>query len=95
MSQIPQDIVDDIINRLDPEQIPAEYIVMAKITDLNGNEKIISGDDLVAFMKSPFDYAAEARIILNIQKIRKAIIAEVNAVYDEVNLRYSSEFPDE
>jgi hypothetical protein len=95
MSQIPQDIVDDIINRLDPEQIPAEYIVMAKITDLNGNEKTISGDDLVEFMKSPFDYAAEARIILNIQKIRKAIIAEVNAVYDEVNLRYSSEFPDE
>ena len=88
----PQDILDDIISRLDPEEIPAEYIVMAKITDLDGNEKIIKGEELKEFMTKPFEFASEARIILDIRKIRKAIIEEVNRVYDEVEARFLAKF---
>lgn len=89
------DILDEIISNLDPEEIPAEYIVMAKITDFDGNEKIIRGDDLKAFMEAPFEYASEARIILDVRKIRKTIIERVNSVYDAVNELYAARYPDD
>lgn len=88
----PKDILDDIISRLDPEEIPADYIVMAKLTDFDGNERIIRGEELREFMQSPFEHAAEARIILDVRKIRKAIVEEVNWVYDEVNKLFSAKF---
>ena len=91
----PQDILDDIISRLDPEEIPAEYIVMAKVTDYEGNEKIIKGAELEEFMKQPYQDAQEVRVVLDVRKIRKAIIAEVNAVYDEVNALFLKDFGDE
>lgn len=91
----PNDILDEIINHLDPEEIPPEYIKSAKITDFDGNVKVIKGDDLRAFMESPFEYAVEARIFLDINRIRKAIIQQVNAVYDAVNDLYAKQYPDE
>jgi hypothetical protein len=89
------DIVDEIIADLEPEQIPAEFISEAMITGFDGNEKVIRGDDLKEFLSAPFEFAVEARILLNIRKIRRAIITEVNAVYDEVNRLYALDFPDE
>ena len=85
----PSDILDDIIGCIDPEEIPVEYIVMAKITDYDGNDKIIKGVDLIPFMKNPFEKAAEARIILDVRKIRKTIVEAVNYVYDEVNREFA------
>lgn len=89
-----QDIVDDIINRLEPEQIPIEFILEAKITDFNGNEVSITGDDLIEFMKAPFEVASEARIVLDITALRESIVNEVNSVYDEVDRLFALEFPD-
>lgn len=85
----PQDILDDIISRLDPEEIPVEYIIMAKVTDYDGNERIIKGEELKSFMENPFEVAAEARIILDVRRIRKTIVEAVNLIYDEVNKRFS------
>lgn len=87
MSQ--QDILDDIISRLDPEDIPAEYIIMARITDMNGEEHVLRGEELKAFMENPNEFALTAQIILDVRKIRKAIVDYVNEVYDEVNRMFS------
>ena len=59
----PIDVLDDIIARLEPEDVPAEYIVMAKITDFEGNERIIKGTELEEMVKHPERYQiAEARV---------------------------------
>lgn len=87
-----KDILDDIIGQLDPEEIPVEYIVMAKVTDFDGNERLIRGEELADFMRNPFEVASEARIILDVRKIRKTIVEEVNAVYDEVNRKFTDAF---
>lgn len=84
-----QDILDDIISRLDPEDIPAEYIIMARITDMNGNEHVLKGSELKSFMENPNQYAMSAQIILDVRKIRKAIVDYVNEIYDEVNRMFS------
>lgn len=83
-----QDILDDIISHLDPEDIPPEYIIMARITDLDGNERVLRGEELVAFLENPMEVAISAQIILDVRRIRKAIVDMVNSVYDEVNLRF-------
>jgi hypothetical protein len=86
MLMTPTDVLDDIIARLDPEDVPVEFIVMAKITDFQGAERIVKGQELLHLMKHPDQYQiAEARVILNVKKIRKAIMAEVSYFYDEVN----------
>lgn len=92
----PVDILDDIISHLEPEDVPVEYIVMAKVTDFDGTERIIRGNELEAMIKSPHLYKiAEARVVLNVRKIRKAIMAEVNGVYDEVNRLFNMRYGDE
>ena len=83
----PTDVLDDIISRLDPEDVPPEFIVMAKITDFQGSVKLVKGKELEEMMKHPELYQiAEARVVLNVKKMRKAIMTEVNYIYDEVNM---------
>jgi hypothetical protein len=85
------DVLDDIISHLDPEDVPVEFIVMAQVTDFNGVEKIIKGDALEELLMNPeMHQIAELRVILNVRKIRKAIMEEVNAVYDEANRLFNS-----
>jgi hypothetical protein len=82
----PTDVLDDLISRLEPEDVPVEYIVMARITDFQGRERVVRGAELEDFIQNPeLHQIAEARVILNVKKMRKAILGEVNYVYDEVN----------
>lgn len=93
------DILNDIISGIDPVEVPVEYIVMAQITDLQGVERFVKGDEFRRMMPNPELYQiAEARVILNVRKIKKAIVKEVNAIYDEVNRRFNAAYltgPDE
>jgi hypothetical protein len=77
------DILDDIIGTLDPEDMPPEYILMAKVTDFEGNEKILRGADLHEFLNNPFS-VAEVRVLLDVRSIRATIIDIVGFVYEEV-----------
>lgn len=92
----PVDVLDEIIARLEPEDVPSEFIVMAKITDFNGVERIIKGSELEEMTRNPEKFhIAEARVVLNVKKIKKAIINEVNYLYDEVNRLFNMRDLDE
>lgn len=85
------DVIEELISRLDPEDVPLEYIVMAKIVDFQGVEKILRGDELETMMRNPELYSiSEARVILNVKKMRRAVIAEVDYIYDEVNRLFNA-----
>jgi hypothetical protein len=80
------DILDDIISTIGPENIPPEFIVMAKVKDMSGIERIIRGPELAAMMTDPNSYEiAEARVILNLRKIRVEILNEVRDIYERAN----------
>lgn len=78
---ITNDLLDDIIARLDPEFIPAEFIIMARYVDRYGVEKIVRGVELERFLLDRTD-AHSARVILDTRKIKKAIIADVTATME-------------
>jgi hypothetical protein len=83
----PSHILNEIINAIEPEEVPVEYIIMARVTDFDGNERIIRGAEIETLLSARADdpRIADARIILNVRKIKKAILDEVNRIYDEVN----------
>jgi hypothetical protein len=88
----PSDLFDDIIQNIDPDEVPLEFIVLAKVTDFAGNERILRGEELAKVMRGPErKRLAEARVILNVQKIRFAIQKGVNEIYDEMNRRVQAD----
>ncbi|RYD66080.1 MAG: hypothetical protein EOP83_05950 [Verrucomicrobiaceae bacterium] len=84
------DVIEEIISRLDPADVPVQYIVMAKIVDFKGEEKILRGEELKDMMENPdLHNIAEARVILNVKKMRKTVISEIDHIYDEVNRMFN------
>ncbi len=75
------DILDEIIGQLDPQYIPHEYIVMAKIRTFDGNEEIVVGADLDEKLDELDDLVADVRVILDIKKIRHQIITRTNQIF--------------
>ena len=80
------DVLEDIIGSLDPEDIPFEFILMAKVTDLNGRERVLRGPELAEFLSNPFS-VSEVRVLLDVKAIRAYIIEFVRAVYVEVEIK--------
>jgi hypothetical protein len=79
------DTLDQIISGLHPQDVPIEFIVMATITDRRGKERVIRGDEITEVFEDPYSHGVtEAKIIYNIKKMRKLVIAEVESIYDQV-----------
>jgi len=85
------DILDEVIERLQPEHVPIEYIIMAKLTDHDGIERVIRGEELAEFMANPEKAnIREARVVLDVRKIRKTMLSEVTAFFDKLS---SEDYP--
>ncbi len=90
----PTTVLDDIIKGIEPKEVPVEYIIMACVTDHEGNERIVRSSSEIEDLLRDFSYdsnIADARIILNVRKIKKAIIDEVNRIYDDANRGLSAD----
>ncbi len=81
-------MINDIISRLQPEDVPASFMLMATIIDFNGVERTLRGKELEDFLADPDHMnAMEARVILDVRKIRLAIIADINAFFHGLSKR--------
>lgn len=81
------DILDELIGKLQPDDVPVDYIIMAKIVDRDSIERIIKGNDLTVFMADPEKgNVREARVILDVRKIRRVMHADI--------LRFFAQLPD-
>lgn len=79
------DILDELITTLQPEQVPIDYVVMAKLIKHDGTERILRGEELISFMAFPEKVVVkEARVILDIRKIRKVMHGCVTSFFDNL-----------
>lgn len=79
------DILDELITVLQPEQVPIDYIIMAKLIHHDGTERTIRGEELVSFMAFPEKIIVkEARVILDIRKIRRTMHGCVTIFFDNL-----------
>ena len=82
----PSDLFAEIIQNIDPEIIPAEFIILAKVTDNNGKDFTLSGQELAKMMQGPErQNLSQVKVIMNVQKIRNAISARMTAIYMEMD----------
>lgn len=76
---------DSIVSSMDPKDVAIEFIVMAKVRDMDGVEHILVGDDLAHMMKFPELYEiAEARVVLDIRRMKSALRDELEAIYADL-----------
>lgn len=78
-------LLDDIIDGIQPEDVPANFITMAKITDINGYETIIRGSELDAFLKNPKVDIMEVRFVLDVRRMKLAILNEIKLFFQDVD----------
>ena len=92
MSDESSSLFDEIISSIDPDDVPLEYVIMAKVVDYYGNERILQGEELHSTMRGP-DRAKlrEAKVILNVRAIREAVVAAVTAAFEELNAMIAEE----
>lgn len=83
-------LLDDIIDNIQPEDVPAIYITMAKITDINGYELIIRGSELEEFLQNPKIDIVEIRFVLNIRKMKLAIMDEFKEFIERIDSQLSN-----
>lgn len=88
----PTEILEDIIQQIDPEDVPVEFIVLARVTDMTGKEHTLKGKALEKVLRNPDQYRfREARVILNVKKMGEAIVDEMNDIFARLNRRFLTE----
>lgn len=78
------DILDEIIDQIEPEVVPPEFIIMAKIRTEDGKEFVITGEELQDALVSQKSDIVDIRVILNVKRIREMVIETTNNIFREV-----------
>lgn len=84
MNQKP-DILDEIINHLDPELIPTEYIILAKVRTYDGMETIVKREEYDQYMEDNSDLVANVQVILDVRLIRQQILEITTDIFEQAS----------
>ena len=82
MAPFHDDILDEIVAQLDPEDIPVSFIIKAFVTDFEGNQFELRGPELEKFLQTAYQ-AAEVRVVLDVRAIRAHMAAVIEFVYTD------------
>jgi hypothetical protein len=68
--------------------LPVEFIIMAKVIDSRGFEKIYRGEELERFLGDPnrTQGIAEARVILDVRRIRTTLIEVITVFFHDLKV---------
>lgn len=79
-------LFDDIMQNIDIDDVPLEFIVVAKVTSKDGTERLIRGSELEKVIRGPERKRLVGfNAVLDTRKIRNVVVAGVNEIYDELN----------
>lgn len=80
----PYDFIDSIIDEINPAVVPPEFIIMAKVVMTDGEELLMSGYEFESFLEREGDEVVDISVILNVKKIRDAVMTETEKILNEV-----------
>lgn len=84
MSEFP--LFDELISGLDPDDVPPEYIIMAVVTDFNGTEHMVYGDEINGVLRGPERARyRQAKVILDVKRIRTDVMEAVGETFEQLN----------
>lgn len=80
-------IIDEVIDALDPQDVPVEYIISVILDTTNETQVVLYGDDMRNFLKFPLGTNfTNAKIRLDVRKIRLAMLTAVNQFNTKLKL---------
>jgi hypothetical protein len=83
------DLIDEFIKNIDWEDVPLEYIKSMIITDQDDMRHTLTGEKMQEFIAHPDRYQVkEARIVLNVYKMKRVVLGELADIYDELSRCY-------
>lgn len=85
-----KDIFEDIMGDIDAKTLPGKYVIMCMITYHDGSEKLVSGRELEEARQTEDHRIRDFKFFLDVKKIRRDVLAEVEAMYDEITRRLSA-----
>ncbi len=88
-----KDLFEDIMADIDAKTLPTKYVIMCMITYHDGKETLVTGRELEE-ARSNSSNIRDYKFFLDVKKIRRDITAEVTAIYEEINARFSA-LPDQ
>lgn len=77
MDQQTSDDLDRILEDLDLQHIPEEFVTAGRITDYDGEVRVVSPEELEEIMGSPESFREQGikdlRLLLNLEAIKMAV----------------------
>lgn len=77
------DIIDDVISNFSSDDLPLDYVLMARVVDISGKAMILSGDEFSYFIQIPFR-VSEVRVVLDVNSIKEEILENISDIFAEV-----------
>jgi len=79
-------ILNELVNDLQPEHIPLDYILAANYIDRHGLEHLVRGVELAHFVNHPDQYQIrQAFLVLDANKIRRVMHDKIIEFFIELN----------
>lgn len=78
------DFLDEIINELEPEMVPLEYMIVAKVQTIYGEELVLTKDELEDLMEESPEIINSVRVMLDMKAIRDDINRISDAVFQTI-----------
>lgn len=88
MDKQTSDDLDRILEDLDLQHIPEEFVTAARVTDLDGDVRIVGGEELEEIMLSPETFREQGirdmRLMLNLELIKESIYEHSERILSSV-----------
>ena len=80
-------IFDQIIDEVSPDDLPVEYIILARVVDFAGVERELRGDELIKFINHPMrEFSVlQACILLDVAKMREVMLENILTFFESVD----------
>lgn len=88
---VTKEVLDSIVKKMNPRDVPAEFISCVKVKTPSGASKVLKGEELADYMESPHLYpAAEARFVILYDEFYSKIRNDIAEVYEQVRVLQDS-----
>jgi hypothetical protein len=74
------DYLDEIINELEPEMVPLQYMIVAKVQTIYGEDLVLTKEELEDLMDENPEIINSVRVMLDMKAIRD----DINKISDAV-----------
>ncbi len=80
----------EIVQEIDIRDMPLKYIAAACITDEDGMENVITGDEIAALMdrRPPYDEDEDVNFLLDLRTIAIDVTLDMTRIFDRIAERF-------